>query len=297
MRPSRLLAAAALALWLLAAPAMAADDGGAYAAAVDRALQILRDPAPGGEAEAARRAADTLDGGVGEGQPEIMADLRSEPPRLGDARARLAELSAAAHAPVFTPEPAKAQRAVADILAQPRYQALRQGPSLLDQARDWLLRRLAELLLPVMGSDRVPPLVVVLAVIVLAVAGVVLGRALRGRGVRREARLRPGGAGGPARRDRFAEADRLAAAGDLTGAIRELAGGVAAALGDERDWDVSPLTVREIFARAPDPTAVRPLLLAFEEAVYGGRPPEPQAYTSARLAAAPFRPPSAERAA
>ena len=283
------MVAAALAVWLLAAaPAGAAEEAG-YAESVDRALQILRDPAPGGEADAARRAAVELQGGVGEGQREIMADLRADPPRLGDARARLAELSAAAHEPIFTPEPPRARRALADILAQPRYEALREGPSPLDRLQDWALARLVELLSPVRPADLVTQLLIIASAVVLVGAAFLLTRALAGRGGRREARVRALRAGEASRQDLFAEADRLAAAGDLTGAIRMLAGGVAAALGDERDWESSPLTVREICARAAEPGALRPLLRAFEEAVYGGRAPAREAYASAQTAAAPYR--------
>ena len=90
-------------------------------------------------------------------------------------------------------------------------------------------------------------------------------------------------------RDRFGEADRLAAAGELTAAVRSLAGAVAAALGDDRDWELSPLTVREIFAQAPDPKGLRPLLSVFEAAVYGALPPDLEDYSRAAAAAAPFR--------
>ncbi|HSR23813.1 MAG TPA: hypothetical protein VLW53_09705, partial [Candidatus Eisenbacteria bacterium] len=65
---------------------------------------------------------------------------------------------------------------------------------------------------------------------------------------------------------------------------------VAAALADDRAWEASPLTVRELFATAPDPAALRPLLLAFEVAVYGDRRPDRPAYRLAEAAAAPFRP-------
>jgi hypothetical protein len=129
------------------------------------------------------------------------------------------------------------------------------------------------------------------AAIGLGLAVVVIARSARWRG-RREARATaPAGLGvGAAAEDRFAAADRLAAAGDLDGAVRALAGAVAAALADERAWEVSPLTVRELFARAADPAALRPLLAAFEASVYGDRPPDAAAHRRAADAAAPFRP-------
>jgi hypothetical protein len=123
--------------------------------------------------------------------------------------------------------------------------------------------------------------------VTLAAATLLLALAIRGRG-RREARLTARSVEEVAR-DRFAEADLLAAQGDLTAAVRALAGAVAAALGDDRDWDRSALTVREIFARADEPARLRPLLQVFEAAVYGARPPDPEAYARAAAAAAPFR--------
>jgi hypothetical protein len=104
----------------------------------------------------------------------------------------------------------------------------------------------------------------------------------------------PAGPRAPA--DYFADADRLAARGDRVGAIRNLCAGVAATLAGERTWEGSPLTVREIFQRAPEPARLRPLLLPFEAAVYGGRGVDAATYERARQVAAPFRP-SAEVAA
>jgi hypothetical protein len=89
--------------------------------------------------------------------------------------------------------------------------------------------------------------------------------------------------------DHFASADRLAAAGDLDRAIRELAAGVAVRLGGDDAWDASPLTVRELFKRSPNPQSLRPLLVAFERAAYAGHPPEPDTYASAAAAAEPYR--------
>jgi hypothetical protein len=50
------------------------------------------------------------------------------------------------------------------------------------------------------------------------------------------------------------------------------------------------LTVREIFQRAPDYPSLRPLLLPFEAAVYGGRDIDQATYDRAVQAAARFRP-------
>ncbi|HSR23880.1 MAG TPA: hypothetical protein VLW53_10045, partial [Candidatus Eisenbacteria bacterium] len=138
----RCAAAAALAVLLALGPAAAARAGDTdYADSVDHALQVLRD-ARGGDREAARRAADILEAGTGQSQREILMDLRQDPPDVADAKDRLTALSRAVRSPAFAPEPAKARTAVADILAQPRYAALRQGPLLQDRVRDALLRLL-----------------------------------------------------------------------------------------------------------------------------------------------------------
>jgi hypothetical protein len=108
----------------------------------------------------------------------------------------------------------------------------------------------------------------------------------------REARARADAGAAAVARDRFGEADRQAAAGDLSRAIRSLAGAVAAALGEDRDWEISPLTVRELFTKAPDPPSLGALLQAFESDAYGSRPPGREAYRLAEAAAAPFRRPA-----
>jgi hypothetical protein len=282
-----LAAAAAVTASAPAAGAAAAPTG--YADAVDQSLAILRG---GGEERAvAARALAALQAGTGDSQPEVEADLVANPPRLQDARTRLLALSQSLRDPAFTPAPARADQTLRDILAQPRYAGIR--PSPLDGLRDAVLRAVAGLLDRLLsGATGAPPwLRWVLdggtALVLLTVAGLLV-LAVRRRGRRGAVR---GVEADLARRvrDRFADADRLAAAGDLAAAIRALAGGVAAALGDERDWDLSPLTVRELFARAPEPAALRPLLLAFERATYGGQTLDHLAYARAADAARPFR--------
>jgi hypothetical protein len=49
--------------------------------------------------------------------------------------------------------------------------------------------------------------------------------------------------------------------------------------------------VREIFQRSSDPARLRPLLLPFEAAIYGGREVDAATYERAEVAAAPFRTP------
>ena len=268
----------------------AADTGGGYADSVDSALQILRN-ARGDDRDAARRAADVLEAGTGQTQREVLLDLRQSPPDLADARGRLAALAVADRSPAFVPEPSQARQAVRDILAQPRYASIGQGPSLTDRIRDALLQALvwiAERLGAVLTSGA-GIAVVAAAVIALVLVAIVVARSVRWA-ARSEALPDRGAAARELDEDRFARADRLAAAGDLEGAIRALAGAVAAALGGDRAWEASPLTVRELFAGAADPAALRPLLLTFEAAVYGQRPPGPEAYRRAEAAAAPFRP-------
>ncbi|HVD00957.1 MAG TPA: hypothetical protein VNG93_07405, partial [Candidatus Dormibacteraeota bacterium] len=83
----------------------------------------------------------------------------------------------------------------------------------------------------------------------------------------------------------------LSAAGNRVGAIRALCAGVAATLAGEKTWEGSPLTVREIFQRAPDSVSLRPLLLPFEAAIYGGREVDEETYGRAEAVAAPYRGP------
>ena len=68
-------------------------------------------------------------------------------------------------------------------------------------------------------------------------------------------------------------------------------------LAGERTWEGSPLTVREIFRRAPDPASLNPLLRPFEAAVYGGRDVDDKTYEQAAVVAARFRMPLVEKAA
>src|SRR4029077_7570670 len=121
------------------------------------------------------------------------------------------------------------------------------------------------------------------------VVAVLIFNSTRGRFGEGATQGRPTGPRAPA--DYFAEADRLAAAGDRVGAIRALCAGVAATLAGERTWEGSPLTVREIFQHAPDPATLRPLLAPFEAAVYGGREVARSPSEGAFQVAAPFRRP------
>lgn len=268
----------------------AADDVGTYRDAVRQAHAIVVEGQRQHDPSAGLAAARVLAGPVGDSQPEILDDLRRQPPNLADADSRLTALESALGSPADPPDPARAAADLHRILALPRYDAMRASPSLLDQAVAWLLRRLVDFLSALGfgggGAALVRILLVgsALAVIVIAVLVIRDLRARRRRGLV--------GGGLTARQmaaDRFAEADRLAAAGDYVAALRALAGGVSAALGGEGAWEVSPLTVRELFRRADRPEALRPLLLPFEAAVYGHRQPDGGVYAQAAEAAAPYR--------
>jgi hypothetical protein len=164
---------------------------------------------------------------------------------------------------------------------------------LLDRFVQWVGDRINQLLRLLFGAGtgaQAPTWIFELvgAVIVIGVA-VLVFRSARGRFTESVSAGQPAGPRAPA--DYFAEADRLAAKGDRVGAIRALCAGVAATLSGERTWEGSPLTVREIFQKAPDPARLRPLLMPFEAAVYGGRQVDADAYKEAARVAAPFRQP------
>lgn len=264
-----------------------------YEASVQQAYDILQgaqpsDPLP------AERAKTILIAGTGQSQPEILGDLSLRPPDYSDANARLQALLALLAQPINTADPATAQQRLHDVLAMHRYDSLHQPPTLIDRLLQWLRDRLDQFFRLFgghgTGGGGIPlwVLYVIGGLVMLAVAVYIV---LSARGT-------IGGAGGGRRHrpgrlvppgDHFAEADRLAAAGDRVGATRELCAGVAGVLAGERTWEGSPLTVREIFRSAPDFAALRPLLLPFEAAVYGGRDVDSTTYERAAEVAAPFR--------
>ena len=255
----------------------------------------------GASSTADRRAAAAADQmmreGTGTSQPEILRSLESNPPDLASAGTRLRALRTALEAGPSPSNPGAARDSLARVLADPRYAGLSGGPSL----GEIILRFLAPVLDPIMrwlartlsGHGGQIARTVLAAGVVLLVT-VVLWLVLRGvRGRRRGAGEAAGGAAGMsqrARRDRFLEADRLAGGGDYEAALRALAGGVATTISGEGAWEASPLTVREIFRNAPEAASLRPLLVAFEAAVYGHRPVSRELYERAATAAAPYRP-------
>lgn len=251
----------------------------------------MKGPAP--DDSARRQAISELEAGTGSSQPEILNDLRRQPPDYIDARARMIALLAALDQPANTSDPQLAQQRLHDVLAMPRYDPLHSPPSLLDRFGQWardLVRRLLTTLFGGRGGPQAPSwFLYVVGAAVLAAVAIVVFRSARGRFDEDAKANQPAGPRAPA--DYFAEADRLAAQGDRVGAIRALCAGVAATLAGEQTWVGSPLTVREIFQRAPDPARLRPLLLPFEAAVYGGREVDGATYERAAHVAAPFRRP------
>ena len=288
---SGLLAASSLII-CFALPALAEPPSPAYLQSVQAAYDIIQ-YASGSDPVPALRAGEVLTGGTGGTQPEILADLRARPPLYADARARLSALITALRDPVSTSDPQLAQQRLHDVLSQSRYDPLRRPPSLYDRFVQWLQDRIADFLRALFGEQGGGQLaswwIYIVSIATLGAVAFVLFGATRGR-FSHSATSIPGGPRRAA--DYFAEADRLAARGDRVGAIRALCAGVAAGLEGERTWEGSPKTVREIFRRAPDYEALRPLLLPFEAAVYGGRDVDPTTYERAARVAAGFRRPA-----
>jgi len=263
-----------------------------YRQAVEDAYNLIRGAAPN-DVTSALRAVSALEAGTGTTQLEILSDLERRPPDYADAKARLLSLLAALDQPAGTSDPQLAQQRLNDVLAMHRYDALHRPPSPLDRFVQWVRDRFDQLLRLLFGGGgpQAPGwFFYLVGAGVLAVVAVIVFRSARGRFTEGLVAHQPEGPRAPA--DYFAEADRLAARGDRVGAIRNLCAGVAATLAGERTWEGSPLTVREIFQRAPEPARLRPLLLPFEAAVYGGRDVDAATYERAKQVAAPFRQPA-----
>jgi hypothetical protein len=284
----------------LAWPVTAVADASTYRQAVQDTLTIVTSAQPG-DVAAAQRALGVLEAGTGNSQREIIGDLQLRPPDFKDAATRLNHLLDALAAPAGTSDPAQAQQQLHQVLSMKRYNSLHQPLSPLDRLSQWIGDRIRDLLNFLFGGSGsgapgIPYFYFyILGAIAVAVAAVVIFRSTRGRmaeGV--------GEGGAFAKRapaDYFDEADRLAAAGDRVSAIRSLCAGVAGTIAGEQTWAGSPLTVREIFQKTGDSARLRPLLLPFEAAVYGGRDVDAATYEKAEAAAAPFRKPAQEAAA
>jgi hypothetical protein len=293
---ARIIAVGSLALaFAVVIPAQAAADAtspAAYKQAVQDTLSLVRGALPN-DTSTAQLALRVLEGGTGMAQREIIADLEASPPDFADAIDRLQALLDALNQPADTSDPAQAQQRLHDVLAMHRYDALHQPATWLDRLRQWINDRINDLLnifRRESGSLPLPDYVYyILGAIGVAFVAVLIFSSTRGRLGEGSATGSSSGPRAPA--DYFAEADRLAAAGDRIGAIRSLCAGVAATLAGERTWEGSPLTVREIFQHASDPASLRPLLAPFEAAVYGGRDVDRATYERAVQVAAPFRQP------
>ena len=297
---SGVLLAAAIAIALSLPVSVAADSTATlYRQAVSDALGIIQNAQPGDRA-AALHAAQVLTDGTGNTQPEVLSDLRESPPDLKDAASRLQAVLRAIDNPATTSDPALAQSRLHHVMSMHRYDDLHKQPSFLERLGQWIQDRINEFLKAMAGGigpgGVVPAWVVyAIALVVMSVVAVVVFSSARGRLSGDFAASGPPGPQAPA--DYFAEADRLAARGDRVGAIRALCAAVAATLAGERTWEGSPLTVREIFRRAPDPASLNPLLRPFEAAVYGGRDVDEKTYEQAAAVAARFRAVAIEKAA
>ena len=248
--------------------------------------------APSRDIAPAENAVRVLVAGTGETQPEIIADLDLRPPDYSDARARLLALLNEIARPASTSDPALAQQRLHQVMSMSRYDALHRPQSLFDRVVQWITDRidaLMRLLFGGRGGTRTPLWILygVLIATLIAIA-VVVFRVARGRFSDGMASPPPGPR---AAADYFAVADRLAGRDDRVGAVRALCAGVAATLAGEWTWAGSPLTVREIFQRAPDSASLEPLLLPFEAAGYGGRDVDQLTYTRAAQVAAVYRHP------
>jgi hypothetical protein len=294
MRRWAAAAIAAAAIGSSALPRAAAADSpppSGYADAVERAYALIQNAVPQDSGPAAAAYA-VLHDGTGSSQPEILDDLRARPPRYQDARQRLRTLAEELGTPLAAPDPALARQKLHDVMSMHRYDALHRPPSVLERLSQWVQDRLAQLFRFLFGhaGGQVPDWwFYAVGMLTLGVVAFVVFRSARGR-FAASITLPPDGPRRPA--DHFAEADRLSRAGDRVAAIRQLCAGVAATIAGERTWEGSPLTVREIFHRAPDHGSLDQLLAPFEGAVYGGHDVDVDTYERAARAAAAYRRPA-----
>ena len=270
------------------ASASQADD---YTNAIHRALTLVQF-AERGDTPSIGQALQVLATAPGPSQPEILHDLGADPPNLTDADQRLQALYAALQARVDTPDPDRAQQQLNNVLSMPRYVGLVSGPSIIDRIVNTVSTALGRFFrwLGLGNLHLGIPLGVWLALAALFILGIIIWpiRGTLGRGGR-EAVPRPAPSVVRPSVDFFAEADRLAAAGDFLAAIQALTGGVTVRISGERAWDRSPFTVRELFARTEHLELLRPLLRSFEEASYGHRAPDRPMYAQAVEAAQRYR--------
>jgi hypothetical protein len=237
-----------------------------------------------------RRANTALFAGVACSQPEITSDLTAKPPDVADAEARLQALDRALSNP---PSAAPGVEAKLRSLANSSPYRREQPESPGELFTGWVQGREAALQAASCGGVLS---LLLTALEYLAIAAVAVGaaifayRRLRSRAAGEAEAEQPAELRRPRSADqRFAAGDRLAAAGDFAAALRELASAVATVLGGEAAWEGSPLTVRELYARAGLTAELRPLLRGFEDTVYGHREVTRPQYEAAAVAAAPYR--------
>jgi hypothetical protein len=273
---------------LAASAAGPVDD---YTSAIHRALSLVQF-GERGDAPSVQQAIEVLQSVPGPPQHEILSDLQASPPNLSDADQRLTALYNALQQHVDTPDPARAEQALHQVLSMPRYAGIAAGPSVQQRILSAVLHAIGQVLswLGLGNLHLHVPVWVWLGLALVAILFIIFwparsGLTLGGRSARQAIAA-------PSRRpstDFFAEADRSAASGDYAGAIRALAAGVSVRLSGELVWDRSPYTVRELFSQADHPDMLRPLLRSFEEASYGQRAIDQAAYDRAAESAARFR--------
>ena len=270
-------------------PVPAAADLRSYALAVEQAHSLVKEGLSG-RSDAAHRALAVLLPEVSAGQPEIVADLNKEPPDYADADKRLTALAATVGRPAEVADPAAARAELHRILAQSRYSGLRANESLWNRFWNWfdvqLFRFLSNLHLE--GLPNWFWLLLLGAAVLLAAVVALL--IIRTGWTRARPSLAAGGALPAAPEvDRFAQADEAASRGDFPAALRLLVAAVATSVSRRSYWESSPLTVRELFRGSGRLDQLRPLLVAFELAVYGFRPVDEATYRRAADLAEPFR--------
>jgi hypothetical protein len=251
-----------------------------------------------GRANAAQDALAVLLPQVGDGEPEIVADLRKEPPDYADADRRLSALAAALGRAGQVANPGRAKSELHGILAQARYSGLHAQDSLWNRFWNWIDLQIFQFLAS-LQLQLLPTwfwlLLLGAAVIFAAVVTLLIVRTGWSRGGTASTLIdEPTRATGV---DRFDEAEGAAARGDYGAALRSLVAGVATAVSGRPYWESSPLTVRELFRTSGRFDQLRPLLLAFELSVYGFRPIDEATYRRLAELAAPFRASSEEEAA
>jgi hypothetical protein len=268
-------------------PVPAAADLRSYA--VEQAHSLVKEGLSG-RPDAAQRALAVLLPEVGAGQPEIVADLSKEPPDYIDADKRLTALAASVGRPGDVADPAAAKAELHRILAQSRYSALHANESLWNRFWNWfdvqLFRFLSNLHLGGL-PNWFWLLLLGAAVLVAAVVALLIVRTGWTRAGPALAAV--GTSPSPAEVDRFGQADEAAGRGDYSTALRFLVAAVATSVSRRSYWESSPLTVRELFRGSGRLEQLRPLLVAFELAVYGFRPVDEATYRRAAELAEPFR--------